>query len=759
MPQYNTFDGVGNGVALTTGNTGGLSGIPFDVINALANGTLAGDTTRSAHGAASLKVATGITAGTISAQWNPFPVGQSLVYFRMYLFITASASPAWRPFAARTGASHVASILVSGTQLSISYGAGFTGTTAFTTAMPTGQWVRVEGHFIGDPTAGEVAMSLFLTADGIVPAETHTFSGLNTVGLMTVFQAGQLNSAASSGPFWLDELALSATGPVGPAFGPPSVVIYPPASPAFIKSAMPRMHIQNLITGAWINRDVQGVVSPSITWALNTADSFTCQLAPPRGELMDAQGNALVMEWRDAIYLEEDNLIKFGGIVTQSAMTGPSWNITAMGFAGYPNGMPYEGANYSATKIDALDVIRFLWNYLQTQPGGNIGMELGTQKSGTLLGAQTDTGVYSEISKKANTGDTSIWIGNAQAFNDREQITISGIPYTISHVPRVNGIATGQMTLTTKLTEPHAIHDPVAQVTPLNSPLAKAAAAGANNIQVGTTAPFASGENIMIGTDLYTINVIVLDSKGFITGNMTLTSNLKRAYAKGTMVSQVRTINPFQLFWYNSTDIGGEITSIQQEAIFDFRERHFWSDQATRNAVRHQLVFGVPRLGTRLTGLRFAEGENIVQAVQVTRDGTKYASNVIGLGAGSGAAQIRVTASSANTGRLRRTAIFTDQTANTVARMSAKATKVLTSMSNIDTVTQIMVKNHPNAPFGSFSPGDDIPVMIASGWRNTTIWSRIVSMTQDPTTDLMSLSLARSDSFTYIAESGQAGTL
>ena len=547
---------------------------------------------------------------------------------------------------------------------------------------------------------------------------------------------------------------------IGGAPAPTPGTFLRPASPAFIRSQMPRMHIQNLLTGQWLNRDVQGIVSPSVTWALNTADSFTCTLAPPRGELLDASGNALVLEWRDAIYLEQDDQIKFGGIVTQSALAGPQWNITAMGFAGYPNGMPYEGANYSRTKIDALDVVRFLWDWLQGQPGGNIGMELGTVKSGVLLGAQTDTGVYSSIARKASTGDTSIWIGNAQAFNDRESITISGIPYTISHVYRnTNNVATGQMSLTTKLTEPHALNEPVAQVTPVNTVLAKAAASGANNIQLGTSAPFASGENITVGADLYTINTVVTDSKGFVTGNVTLTSNLRKAYAAGTRVTQVRTITPFQLFWYNSTDIGSEITSIQQEAIFDFREQHTWGDPATRNTVRHRLVFGVPRLGTRLTGLRFAEGENIVSSVQVTRDGTRYASNVVGLGAGSGAAQVRVTAASANTGRLRRTFVFTDQTANTVARMSSKATKVLTSMQNIDSVTQIVVKNHPNAPFGSFSPGDDIPVMLASGWRNTTIWSRIVSMTQDPTTDIMTLALARSDSFTYIAQSGQAGTL
>ena len=50
-------------------------------------------------------------------------------------------------------------------------------------------------------------------------------------------------------------------------------------------------------------------------------------------------------------------------------------------------------------------------------------------------------------------------------------------------------------------------------------------------------------------------------------------------------------------------------------------------------------------------------------------------------------------------------------------------------------------------------------MILASGWRHTTIWWRITAMTQDPTTDLATLTLARSDSYTYIAETGQSGTL
>jgi hypothetical protein len=531
------------------------------------------------------------------------------------------------------------------------------------------------------------------------------------------------------------------------------------ANPAFIRSQMPRMHIQNLLTGQWFHRDVQGMINPSITWSLNSPDAFTCNLAVPRADMMDASGNAVVLEWRDAIYLEESDEIKFGGIITQSQIQGPSWSITAMGFSGYPNSMPYEGPDYVRTKIDALDVVRYLWNWLQQQPGGNLNMDLGTAKCGFLLGAQVDPGVTSELARDAKVGDTSIWIGNAQAFNRNETITIAGQPYTTTNVVHnPPGHATGQMFITPALQEPHKQHEAVTQTSPVFATLARAAPSGANNVWFGTSAPFANGELITIAGDQYTINNIVTDSNGTPTGNVTLTTNTRKAYAAGVPVLQVRTVTPFELHWWNSTDIGSEIGSIRDEAIFDWREVHTWGD-ASRNTVHHQMVFGVPRIGRRLTGLRFAEGENIVEPVTMARDGTKYANNVVGLGAGTGSAQLRVTAADASTGRLRRTFVYTDQTAYTNARISAKAAKVLTAMKNIDSVTSVVVKNHPNAPFGSFGPGDDIPVMIASGWRNTTIWSRITAMTQDPTTDLMTLSLARSDSFTYQPDTGLAGTM
>lgn len=588
-----------------------------------------------------------------------------------------------------------------------------------------------------------------LTASTAVP-EADTGAATDDLGVSIALSPALAEAAGAAD-------ALSVRIGAAPALTPGTAIKI--ASPAFIRSQMPRMHVQNLLTGQWWHRDVQGLTSPSITWALNAPDTFSCALAPPRPDMMDSGGNALLLEWRDAVYLEEADEVKFGGIVTSSTISGPVWSITATGFPGYANGMIYEGPNITRTNIDALDAVRIIWDWIQSQPGSNISLELGSAKAGVLLGAQTETGVYSEIARKANSGDTSIWIGNAQAFNDRESISVAGYPYTIAHVYRsTTNVATGQMSLTTPLGEPHNVHDPVAQVTPVNTVLSRAAASGANNIWLGTSAPFASGENITVGGDAYTINQVTTDAKGFVTGNVTLKTNTRKAYAKGTKVVQVRTITPWQLLWYNSTDCGSEVTSIQQEAIFDWRERHYWADK-TKGTIRHQMLFGVPRLGVRHANLRFCEGENIIQAATVTRDGSRYANDIIALGAGSGTAQLRTTAANLNTGRLRRQAIYTDQTIYTRARLAVKATKVLAAMQNIDSVTSIVVKNHPNAPWGSFAPGDDIPVMLTQGWRRVTIWSRITQMTQDPTTNMMTLSLARSDSFTYQAETGQAGTL
>ena len=510
------------------------------------------------------------------------------------------------------------------------------------------------------------------------PADAGAATDSFAVYSITIPQALTETAAAS------DVLAVT----IQPAPPPTPALTAPPiASPAFIRSKMPRMYVQNLLTGQWYHRDVQGVTSPSITWSLNAPDTFTCTLAPPRQDMMDGSGNAVLLEWRDAVYLEEQDEIKFGGIVTSSQMTGPQWQITATGFIGYANGMFYEGPNINMTRVDALDAVRILWAYLQRQNGSNLSLDLGTQKAGFLIGAQFPPGTSMVLGAFGpfRRGTSTVWVTNAAALQQ--------------------------------------------------------------------------GNNIAINGDSYTVKTIYTNRAGAASGKLLLNRPLSTTYYGGMPVVQIQPIVPWTMYAYNNTDIGQDIDSIAKEAIFDYGERHTWVDVHNKLAVKHQMVFGVPRLGRRMVNLRFVEGENIIQAVTVTRDGSKYANDVIGLGAGSGSSQVHTQAANTNTGRLRRQYVYTDQTANTVPRIAARAHKVLTSMMNIDTVTQAVVINHPNAPWGSFGPGDDVLITLTAGWRNTSIWSRITQMTQDPQTDLITLTLARSDSYTYMPETGVAGTL
>ena len=594
------------------------------------------------------------------------------------------------------------------------------GTSTITYTVPPGMWVQLP---MGVPGGSSIPAGAVLMQPAV---------GSATSGSWTLWATGILLTAMA-----------------------PSLS---PASPVFVASTMPRMHVQNLLTGQWLHRDVQGITSPTVTWNLNNPDTLAATLSPPRADLLDSTGNPLLQEWRDAIYLEQDDLIRFGGVLTDSQFNGPAWQLTATGFAGYPNGMPYEGPNLVKYGYDALDAVRYIWGYLQGQPGGNLGLQLDGTESGYLLGNSVTNLASSTLARSAKSGQPNVWFqaADVSSFAAGDRITISTVAYQVKTiVTDTSGNATGQVTLTANLAENHSAGEQVLQVQTYDT-LAKGAAAGQPGITLNHSAAFTAGQVILIGTVPYTIKTVATSTSGAPTGAVTLTANLGEAHAAGEKV--VAAPAPFQLLFYNSTDCGQEIGSIQAEAVFDWHEGHSWTD-ATKASVAHRLSFGVPRIGSRRSDLRFAEGENIIQPVQVTRDGTKFADHVWGLGAGSGSSEIRADVSALSGQRLTRSLVYADQTVLTQARLSAKIAKVLAAAQNIDAPVQVVVKNHPNAPFGSFSCGDDIPVTLCTGWRNTIIWCRITSIAQDPTTSIMQLTVQRSDSFTYITASGLAGTI
>lgn len=638
--------------------------------------------------------ASDITGTASSGSSGPLSVAAEVVLAGQ-LSANAGGAPSWAsPFANLTHDTQGTNVYSSTAYDVVSSEAAVTASASFTASVESAISI------ISLPAAGMV----FLDDQAGAP-DTFASSGGGVAVSLADVGAGVDAVASGGSPGYGDTAGaadgLSVSGTIVITFSPaaPSPVVtgqtahevsevpvtLPPASPVFILSQMPVMYLQNLLTGQWIHRDVYNVTQPSVTWNLNAPGTFTVTLTPPVAALLDKTGNPAMDIWQTACYLEEAGEIRFGGILTDMSPQGPALGLTFTEFSGYASGMPYEGVTQTKTDYDALDAVRYIWAWLQSQPDGNLGFVLDSTEAGTNIGATRPLSTETLLSAPADPGD-----------------------FKISIVPL--GAGQGPSAWTRKAL-----------------------------IQIGSTVGVvesATSDSITIGGD-----------------------GIASYQPAGSVVGLVGPETPYVLAWYNSTDCAQEIASIQSEVPFDFYEKHSWTD-ATKTGVSHRLHFGVPRIGARRSDLRFAEGENIIVPATGSRPAQTgiYANNVVGMGAGQGSATVR-SAATIRDGRLKRTYVYQDQTINRKDRLASRVAAVMASVRLPDTVTSIQVINHPNAGFGTFHVGDDILPILASGWRNTAIWSRITSIQQDPTTQVMTIGLARSDSFTYVTQTGTGGTI
>ena len=211
----NSFEGIGNGVTVTAANSGGVSGDAFDSVTIPAGCTVISDNTHAAHGGQACKQQIGGTALGCAVNWLLTAAGT--VYYRAYLYVPAFPSATIRVVNVRSGASFAAAMALTATgklQMQASTG----GQMAITTAsVPTGAWFRVEGFFIASATAGQGEVKLFTSMDSTSPAETKTSAAtFNTLANFDQTQIGIASNVATTGPWWLDDLAVSTAGYVGP---------------------------------------------------------------------------------------------------------------------------------------------------------------------------------------------------------------------------------------------------------------------------------------------------------------------------------------------------------------------------------------------------------------------------------------------------------------------------------------------------------------------------------------------------------------
>ncbi|WP_143018730.1 hypothetical protein [Geodermatophilus sp. DSM 45219] len=199
---------------------------------------------------------------------------------------------------------------------------------------------------------------------------------------------------------------------------------------------------------------------------------------------------------------------------------------------------------------------------------------------------------------------------------------------------------------------------------------------------------------------------------------------------------------PFELNPWTTDDLGSVIDNLSRSTPFEYHERHRWNQG--RTAVEHELVFGYPRLGVRRENLRFIIGENVLNQPSITA-GEEYANHVRFLGAGEGRDMVRKEVR-IDDGRLRRMVTVEDKSVRSPRQAEDLARAELIRRQSGIRSMNVVVRDTPMTPLGSWNVGDEIRLQGDVDWMPIDLWFRVISVTISPDSpELIGLSLLRSD--------------
>lgn len=199
---------------------------------------------------------------------------------------------------------------------------------------------------------------------------------------------------------------------------------------------------------------------------------------------------------------------------------------------------------------------------------------------------------------------------------------------------------------------------------------------------------------------------------------------------------------PFVLGWWETHDVGKVIDDLATETPFDYVVKHEWVDET--GPPRHFLQLGYPTIGRRLDE-RFVVGENIFTTPQISYQGEEYADEVLLLGAGEGRKMVRGL-QQRQVNRLRRAVVVEDKTKTSQAAAERAALDELSYRLGDADIQSVTITDHPNAPTGSYSVGDEFLLTTRKGWHDgLSMWLRILEIETTAETNETTVTVVRSD--------------
>lgn len=440
-----------------------------------------------------------------------------------------------------------------------------------------------------------------------------------------------------------------------------------------------RYIIQRLATGEFLEYELP-LVTTGPRFDRSGAGALTGTISPEWGRLIASDDKPLLDEWSTAIYSEVDGEIEWGGIVIHSRQAGSTWTVEAAGFRTVLQGLIYDDVHAFPMGVDPLTVVRFLWDYAQQHPRN--------QHLGVTVTGDTDSGV--ELGDEALAEFRQVFVGGAWVSK--------------------SSVSAGDI-------DPHRSAPLYRKISKTATSMRLRSLAGMDSI----TLPF----NVTVGTEVIEVHGITGTTlTGLVrgVGNTTPTSHYAGTAVvyQGTPERIVSAVpeKPYTLSVFESDDCGAKLDKLAAFTPFDYVEHHRWSG----DQIVHEFEVRSPRIGSQRDDLVFVQGDNIIEVVEVDRDGDDYANEVIGLGAGSGEDAVRASVdsidiSAGDDGRLRRTRLSPDKAERSAAALEKRIRRELATRLGIEEVIEtITVIDHPNAPIGSWSVGDDIFIQATLPW-------------------------------------------
>ena len=215
ITRANTFEsGQTVGTSLTTANTA-VGGDAFQSIT--LGGGCVFDNAHVLHGALACKYTN--TGANVATQWQTIGMGLTNSYFRTHCYYSAAPAGNARLFSFQNVAATVMAICyINASRQFIFADTGGSAILTSTILLPLNAWFRIEGWFFPSATVGQAEYRIFLSPDSTTIDETKTSAAtFNTAGTTGVDRCSAGPSSTVAITYWLDDVALSDQGYIGPA--------------------------------------------------------------------------------------------------------------------------------------------------------------------------------------------------------------------------------------------------------------------------------------------------------------------------------------------------------------------------------------------------------------------------------------------------------------------------------------------------------------------------------------------------------------